>query len=371
MALTVTQPASGTPLSPLTIFLKLVESAGANVTLLTWNTTTDVVTSGTDAAGAVILPAAFIAELQRRVTNVITPTVADSDLDITTHALMSLIGVTDLTGSITADGAVSGALVTVVLSGFTAAQATYLAVTLAPAMGDPFFRVSQRASIDSNSLTLWRMDETAAADNAADDGGVYPLSVNGTVYVVAGTFSNGRAMSTGINTSSGYLSGAAAASVVTKIVSTRAWTVDFRISPLLLTDPRGDGFFGVGGDSNTWAFTVGYIPGTGLVIGSSDGVVFTSQAHAITLPLDTYTHLAFSYAADGTLKVYENGTETGSYALTIINQTIANPTWLVGRSAVALGDDRQAEAAFDHVRFSNVVRTAAEITLASTTGFFS
>lgn len=138
MSTTISSAASGTPISALSLLVTLTNTAAGNITLATWTQSTDVVASGTVTNGTAILPATFLAELQRRVTNVITPNVASGDLTLVDQALTALLNVADLTGTVALRGSISAGVVSAVLENFVANQAAYISISLPPDPGNPF-----------------------------------------------------------------------------------------------------------------------------------------------------------------------------------------------------------------------------------------
>jgi kynureninase len=110
----------------------------ATVTLLTWTHATDIVASGVDSANATLLSTAFIAELQRRVTGLITPNMATLDKVLAANALLALVSVNDWTGQVSALGSVANGVTSLVLSGFIAGQNAYATIALPHSSGSPF-----------------------------------------------------------------------------------------------------------------------------------------------------------------------------------------------------------------------------------------
>ncbi len=209
---------------------------------------------------------------------------------------------------------------------------------------------------DYDTRAMWRLDETSSIATAVDETGNYPLAtVSGTPTLSSGKFGYSRDWN-----QNSYVKGDADTASVTKICTTRDWTLMFWIYADGAS--TGHGIMGLmESDESDWPLYVKLLNTTlGIYIGSK---INGNSGSGTAISLATWTHIAFTYTSPSDMQPYINGVADGapiSINLALTAGALVSPKWILGRAyngATVTGLDGR----LDEVAFINTVLTAPQL----------
>jgi hypothetical protein len=179
----------------------------------------------------------------------------------------------------------------------------------------------QGHSLTDFSRGSWRLNESNAGAGANDAMGAYPLSVTGSPTLVDGKFGSARGFA-----GAAYLSGAADSTSANK-VKAENWTWGAWVQPMTIDGDHGVFSVGHSDNSNSLFFVAIKNSDNKVYIGNSDQSNGTT-ASCPALQVGKWYHLLVTRAS-GNFRLYVNGVDTGTIAVTNSALAPAAPTWFV------------------------------------------